>query len=138
MTPKLASTGRIVTTSPLGDLCDRCSVRCMPVFRPLEPADLVFVKRLLAARRHFSPEADILRAGEIGGGPYTLVATAGAPTSLLHDPHDLSHDAHDVPLAAFSCRDGCSAEPRGLPRARPGRNRWPEARRHGAEHQGCG
>jgi CRP-like cAMP-binding protein len=44
----------------------------MSLFRPFNPADLVFVQRMVTSRRNFARETDILRAGELGGGPYTL------------------------------------------------------------------
>jgi CRP-like cAMP-binding protein len=44
----------------------------MSLFRPFSPADLGFVQRMITARRSFARESDILRAGEPGGGPYTL------------------------------------------------------------------
>ena len=42
------------------------------MFRPFEPDDLSFVQQMVVARRSFSPDAEIMRAGEYGGGPYTV------------------------------------------------------------------
>jgi len=56
----------------LSELCVSCPLRLIPMFRSFDADDLAFVQRMVAARRSFSPEAEILRAGEYGGGPYTL------------------------------------------------------------------
>ena len=68
----------------------------MSPFRPFSPADLAFVKRMVAGRRSFARETDILSAGELGGGPYTLLegwaylsheltGTAAAPRRQIVD-----------------------------------------------------
>jgi CRP-like cAMP-binding protein len=44
----------------------------MPIFFPLTGESLRFVQRMVVARRSFAPDAEMLRADEIGGGPYTL------------------------------------------------------------------
>lgn len=67
-----AELGHARAPDALAELCSACPVRRLGLFRPMDTGDVAFARRSLHARRRFAPEADILQAGELGGGPYTL------------------------------------------------------------------
>src|SRR3954470_6177507 len=64
--------GQVAAPGALADLCTKCKVRCLPLFRPFDPDDLCFVQWMLTVQRSSVADSDVLCTDEHGSGPYTL------------------------------------------------------------------